>query len=59
VGHIECMGQKRNTYEVSVEEPEGKRPLRRPSHRCEDDIKMNLKVGYESMCWSHLDQHKD
>ena len=31
------------TCRVLVEKPEGKRPLGRPMHRWEDNIKMNLK----------------
>jgi hypothetical protein len=37
------MGEMRNVYRVLVGKPEGKRPLRRPSHRCKDNIKMNLR----------------
>jgi hypothetical protein len=33
----------RNAYTVLVREPEGKRPLGRHKHRCDDDIKMVLK----------------
>jgi hypothetical protein len=42
VGHIVCMGEVRNLYKIFVGNPEGKRPLGRPSHRCEDNIKMDL-----------------
>jgi hypothetical protein len=41
------MGQRRNVYRVLVEKPEGKRPLERPRHRCEDGIKMDLReIGW-------------
>jgi len=37
---------KETTYRVLVGKPEGKRPLRRPRHRWEDNIKTNLlEVG--------------
>jgi hypothetical protein len=36
VGHIACMGEMRNSCSILVEEPEGKRPLRRPMCRWED-----------------------
>jgi hypothetical protein len=36
------MGERRSVYGVLVGKPEGKRPLGRPQHRLEDDIKMNL-----------------
>jgi hypothetical protein len=31
-GHVACMGEMRNAYKILVGKPEGKRPLRRPSH---------------------------
>jgi hypothetical protein len=34
-------GEKRNTYMVFVENPDGKRPLRRLRHMLEDNIKMD------------------
>jgi hypothetical protein len=33
----------RNVYTVLVGEPEGKRPLERPSRRWEDNIKTDLR----------------
>jgi hypothetical protein len=39
VGHVSRMEEIRNAYKVLVETPEGKRPLWRPRHRWEDDIK--------------------
>jgi len=35
-------GEKRGVYRVLVRKPEGKKPLRRPSCRWEDNIKMDL-----------------
>jgi hypothetical protein len=37
------MGEGRDVYRVLVGRPEGKRPLGRPRHRWEDNIKMDLK----------------
>jgi len=37
------MGQKRNAHTVLVGKFEEKSPLRRPRHRWENNIKMNLK----------------
>jgi len=35
--------------------PEGKRPLGRPRHRWEDNIKMDLQeVGWEGVDWTDL-----
>jgi hypothetical protein len=44
-GHVVCMGAKRNTYRIFVGKPEGKRPLARPRHRCEDNIKTDLRYN--------------
>jgi hypothetical protein len=47
VGHVTRMGERRGIYRVSVGKPEGKRPLGRPRHRWQDNIKMDLQeVGY-------------
>jgi hypothetical protein len=37
------MGEGRCVYRVLVEKPEGKRPLGRPRHRWEDNIRMYLQ----------------
>ena len=45
-GHVARMGDRRGVYRVLVITPEGKRPFRRPRHRWEDNIKMDLlEVG--------------
>jgi len=36
------MGEKRGVYRVLMGKPEGKRPLGRPRHRWDDNIKMDL-----------------
>jgi len=42
------VGEKRDLYRVLVGKLEGKRPLERPTHSWEDDIKMGLQeVGWE------------
>jgi hypothetical protein len=43
-------GEKRNVCSLVGEKPEGKRPLGKPSHKWEDNTKMNLREigwGYE------------
>jgi hypothetical protein len=41
-----------------VRKPEGKRPLRRPRHRWEDIIRMDLReIGWGGMHW--IDQAQD
>jgi hypothetical protein len=37
------MGERRGLYRVLVGKPEGKRPLRRPRHRWEENIKVDLQ----------------
>jgi len=58
VGHVARMGK--GIYRVLVGKPEGKRPLRRPRHRWEDNIKMDLQeVGCRSMDWIELAQDRE
>jgi hypothetical protein len=40
-GHVARMGER--CYRVLVWRPKGKRPLRRPRHRWEDNIKMDIR----------------
>jgi hypothetical protein len=42
-GHVECTGEKRNSYTVLVGKPEGKRPLGRRRCRWEDNTEIDLK----------------
>jgi hypothetical protein len=37
-----------------VEKPEGKRPLVRPRHRWEDNIKMDLREREDRVVWTGL-----
>jgi hypothetical protein len=40
--------------------PEGKRSLRRPKRRWEDNIRMDLReIGWQGVDWIHLAQDKD
>jgi hypothetical protein len=58
-GHVACMGESRSIQGFGGQ-PEGKRPLGRPKHRWEDNIKMDLqKVGCEVMYWIELAQDTD
>jgi hypothetical protein len=60
MGHVACNGEKRGVYRVLVGKPEGKRPLGRPRHRWEDNIKMDLQdLEFESMDWVELSQDRD
>ena len=42
-GYVACMWENRGVYRVLVRKPEGKRPLGRPRHIWEDNIKMDLQ----------------
>ena len=42
-GHVARMGKDRGVHRVLVGKPEGKRPLGRPRHRWEINIKMDLQ----------------
>jgi len=55
-----AYAERRGVYRVLVGKPEGKRPLGRPRHRWEDNIKMNLQeVGCGGMEWIELAQDRD
>jgi hypothetical protein len=50
-------GGKKNAYKILVGKPEGKRPLGRPRHRWEDNIKMDLReMGWGGMDWTDQDR---
>ena len=60
VGHVARMGERRDVYRVLAEKPEVKRPLGRPRHRWEDEIKVDLQeVGCGGMDWIDLAQKRD
>jgi hypothetical protein len=42
--HVEHMEKRRGAYRVLVGKPEEKRPLGRPKHRWEDNIKLDLQA---------------
>ena len=51
------MERSRNAYRALVGNPEGKRSLRRPQRRREDNIKMDLReVGCDPRDWIELAQ---
>jgi len=58
-GHVACVGDRRGVFRVLVGKPEGKRPLGRPRHRWEDNIKIDLQeVGCGGMDWIELAQDR-
>ena len=59
-GHVARMGKGRGMYHVLVGKPEGKRQLRRPRRRWEDNITMYLReVGCGGMDWIELAEDRD
>jgi len=60
VGHVARKGERKCLYRVLAGKLEGKRPLRRPSCRWKDNIKMDLhEVGCGGMNWIKLAQDRD
>jgi hypothetical protein len=54
------MGEGRDVYRVLVGKPEGKRPLGRPRHRWEDNVRMDLQeVGIWCEDWIGLAHDRD
>ena len=42
-GHVARMDEGRSTFKILTGKPTGKIPLRRPRHRWEDNIRVDLK----------------
>jgi hypothetical protein len=54
------MGEGRGAYRILVGRPEGWRPLRRPRHKWEDNIKMDFQeVVWGGMDWTDMAQDRD
>jgi hypothetical protein len=54
-GLVTCMEEGRGVYRVLVWRPEGKRPMGRPRHRWEDNIKIDLReIGISAANWIWL-----
>jgi ribosome biogenesis protein Nip4 len=54
------MGEVRGAYNILVGRPEGRRALRRPRRRWEDNIKMDLReIGFGDVDWIHWAQDRD
>jgi hypothetical protein len=59
-GHVARMGERRGAYRALVGKPEGRRPLGRPRHGWEDNIKMDFReVGWGGVDWIDLAQDRD
>jgi hypothetical protein len=59
-GHVAHIGEVRNAHSILDEKFEGKRPLRIPRRRWEDNIRMDLReIRWEDVDWMHLAQDRD
>jgi hypothetical protein len=59
-GHVARMEEGKGRYRVLVGKPEGKRPLGRPRHRWEDNIKTDFQeVGFGDVDSNELFQDRD
>jgi hypothetical protein len=59
-GHVAWVGEERGVCRVLVGKPEVKRPLGRPRHRWENNIRTDLQeVGCGGMDWIGLAQDRD
>jgi hypothetical protein len=58
-GHVARMRDGRGIYRVLVGRPESKRPLERPRHRWEDNIKMDVReIWIDVANWVRLAQDR-
>jgi hypothetical protein len=54
------MGEVRGAYNILVGRPERRRPLGRPRHRWEDNIKVALGgIGFGDVDWIHWAQDRN
>jgi len=58
-GHVARVGEGRGVHRVLVGKPEGKRPLGRPRHRWEDNIKIGIREVGGGGDWMELAQDRD
>jgi hypothetical protein len=59
VGLVARIGEKRGAYRILVGRPDGRRPLGRPRHRWEDNIKIDLQEMGWGMDWIDVAQDND
>jgi hypothetical protein len=58
--YVARKGEVRGAYNILVGRPDGRRPLGRPRHRWEDNIRMYLEeIGFGDVDWIHLVQDRD
>jgi len=58
--HVAHMGERKGICRVLVGKPEDKRPFRKPRHRWEDNIKVDLKeISWKGVDWIDLTWDRD
>jgi hypothetical protein len=57
--HVELIVENRGAYRILAGKHEGRRPLGRPRHRWEDNIKMGLQEVGWGMDWIELAKDRD
>jgi hypothetical protein len=58
--HVAYMVRIRNSYNILVGKPEGKRLLGRPRHKWEDNVKIKpMEMKLEVVDWNHLEHDRD
>jgi hypothetical protein len=60
VGHVACFGATRNTHKISDGKPAWNRPLGKPGHKWEDNIKIQQReTGLKDVNCAQLAQNMD
>jgi hypothetical protein len=60
VGYVACLWERTGVHRVLVGKSEGNKPLGRPRHMWEDNIKMYIQeVGCGGTDWIELAQNRD
>ena len=60
MGHVASMGKRRGVYGVLLGKTEGKRRLGKPTHRWENNIKMDFQeVGCGGIEWIEMAQNRE
>ena len=59
-GHVTRMEEGRSAFKIITSKPTGKRPLGRPRHRWEDNVRIDLKeIGISTRNWVDSAEDRD
>jgi hypothetical protein len=59
VGHVASIGEGRGVYRVAVGKPEEQRPLGKPRHKWEDNMKDLQEAKWGDMDWIDVARNRD